>query len=103
MEKDLTKERKKKIAKANKLRPFLGADMCACCPLARCEGPCRKVHTNEAGEVQCFELYRIDSALINIKDKKHKKRIIKTDIQEHSVEKSRRREKISERKNRKSN
>ena len=96
MKKDITRERKKKIAKANKLRPFLGVDMCACCSLMKCEGPCREAHTNDTGVVKCFELYQIDPSLINLKekDKRRGKRVDKTDTQEHSDDKRRRRDKI---------
>jgi len=96
MKKSITKERKKKIAKANKLRPFLGVDMCACCTLMKCEGICRETHRNAAGEVVCFELYQIDPALIILKekDKKRGRRVEKTDTQEHSDDKRRRRDKI---------
>lgn len=96
MKKDISRERKKKIAKANKLRPFLNVDMCACCTLMKCEGVCREAHTNGAGEVVCFELYQIDPALINLKekDKRRGRGVDKTDTQEHSDEKRRRRDKI---------
>lgn len=96
MKKDITRERKKKIAKANRLRPYLGVDMCACCPLMECEGICRETHRNDAGEVVCLELYRIDPAIINLreKDKRRGRRVDKTDTQEHSDDKRRRRDKI---------
>lgn len=96
----MTKERKKKIAKANKLRPFLDVDMCACCSLMKCEGVCREAHRNDAGEVICFELYLIDPALINLKEKNKKRgrRVDQTDIQEHSEDKRRRRDKIQRKK-----
>ena len=96
----MTKERKKKIAKANRLRPFLGVDMCACCPLMKCEGICRETHTNDAGEVIFFELYQIDPALIILKEKDKRKgrRVDNTDTQEHSDEKRRRRDKIQRKK-----
>lgn len=100
MKKSMTKERKKKIAKANQLRPFLNVDMCACCSLMKCEGICRETHRNDAGEVICFELYQIDPALINLKekDKRRDKRVDQTDTQDHSDDKRRRRDKIQRKK-----
>lgn len=96
MKKGMTRERKKKIAKAKQLRPFLGVDMCACCPLMKCKGVCREAHRNDAGEVVCFEKYQIDPALIILKekDKRRGRRVDKTDTQEHNDEKHRRRDKI---------
>ena len=102
MKKGMTRERKKKIAQARKLRPFLNVDMCACCPLMRCEGPCREARRNDAGVVKCFELYQIDPALIILKekDKRRGKKVEKTDTQEHSDEKRRRKDRIQRRKER---
>lgn len=100
MKKGMTKERKKKIANANRLRPYLDVDMCACCPLMECEGICRETHRNDAGEVICYELYQIDRSLIILKekDKKRGRRVDKVDTQEHSDEKRRRRDKIQRKK-----
>ncbi len=98
MKKGMPRERKKKVAQAEKLRPFLNVDMCACCTLMKCEGPCREAHTNDTGVVKCFELYQIDPALIILKDKRRGRRVDKTDTQEHSDEKRRRRDKIQRRK-----
>jgi len=39
---------------------LIGVDFCACGPnnTIRCDGVCRKSHTNEDGEVVCFEKYK---------------------------------------------
>lgn len=59
----------KQIKRAMKLKPLLGVDMCACGPTnqLKCEGVCRKMHTDKSGNVNCMELYHIDPKLTQVK------------------------------------
>jgi len=75
------KKREKRIAK---LKRLLGIDFCACSVMysSKCDGECRQAHTNEKGEVKCFELYRVDPAEVRPRQKKrgkHRVQLTKND------------------------
>ena len=68
--------KKKKIEhkKNEKVKNFLNIDLCACscAHQLRCDGVCRKSHTNpKTREVECVALYQIDRSIIK-QDNKHR-------------------------------
>ena len=75
MPKDATKQKKKKLDKAERLKILLNVDLCACGTLhgLKCEGVCRQSHTNSNGVVECPALYTVDTSLVKINTKKKKK------------------------------
>lgn len=68
------REEKKKKKLFERLKRLIGIDLCSCGTLnvSRCDGVCRKAHTNASGKVVCFELYQIDTS--QFKPKKRRKR-----------------------------
>jgi len=73
--KNITKQTKKKVDKAQRLKILLNVDLCACGTLhaLKCKGVCRQNHTNSEGVVECPALYTVDTALVHINTKKKKK------------------------------
>ena len=74
--KDTGKSDKKKAVKIQRLLPFKDEDLCACGPINafRCHGPCREIHKDEHGVVQCTAKYRIEPEVFRVKKKRFKKK-----------------------------
>jgi hypothetical protein len=92
--KQQSKEMKKRIDKAQRLRNLIGVDLCACGPLncLRCHGICREEHTDENGQVVCGEKYHVDPNIFNLKKRSRRPHKEKTEKQKQSRKQNRRRE-----------
>lgn len=67
---------RKKIKKIKRLKKMIDIDFCACCGghKLKCEGVCRKAHTNtNTGRVECAECYRIDRDIVKRDGPRHSK------------------------------
>ena len=73
-----TKNTKQQERQSRKLKILQNQQFCACGFYYKtlCEGPCRESHTDENGQVKCFELYIVDPKDFK-KPKKEKIKIAK--------------------------
>lgn len=69
-----TKEQKKRDERVARLKRLLGVDFCACSTMyyLKCEGSCRKSHTDDKGQVNCYEMYQVDYNLVKPRKKNRK-------------------------------
>lgn len=76
------KEIRKKKIKAERLRPLLGIDLCACGPMNcfKCHGICRESHKDQHGQVICGAKYQVDSSIFKFKKQKRKNNKEKEDF-----------------------
>ena len=70
-------KKKKEQKKKDRLIRLAGIDLCACNGghQTKCEGICRKVHTNsKTGRVECAEMYQIDQSELGGRGSRRPKR-----------------------------
>jgi len=69
-------KRKKEQRKQKRLSLLIGVDLCSCGGgnQLRCDGICRKKHTNPTtNQVECGEIYRVDESLMKNKNRRPKR------------------------------
>lgn len=86
--------------KIQRLKFLVGIDFCACAGghKLRCHGSCRETHMDsKTGQVECMELYQIDSSEVKSDGKKKSKRDWKysrqKDVDDNKQSKQNRRDK----------
>ncbi len=55
-------KRTKEQKKTHRLKRLVGVDLCACAGghKLKCQGVCRKIHTDQTGKVTCIALYQVE-------------------------------------------